>query len=193
LRRDLSADRGLQDVLTKLYGGPRWSIFDAQRKPVSGPCKDNDLLMLGLPNEPLKHKISHEILHQPHHRVMTGSESYHTEEGGKIPSRLLFCEFFDNSIEALRRAKDAKRPAAGTEMPRIELYLIYQQGAYSYETMSHTHLKARVCAPRLRHPCLAAAPTPGRGTHAWPRRPRRLSGPRRPCFQLPPAGPLASG
>ena len=61
--------------------------------------------------------------------MITDADSKFHSEGGKKPARLLFCEYFDNSIEALRRKQMADRtePAYPMEIPPIELHLIYEK------------------------------------------------------------------
>ena len=47
----------------------------------------------------------HKVRAPVHHKAMTESDSKFHAAGGILPARLLFCEFFDNSIEALRRER----------------------------------------------------------------------------------------
>lgn len=143
LRKHLTSENAyLRNMLAKCYPSHCWQVFDSERRPLNAPIQDHDILILGLPNEPLKHTIEHAIVHQPHHKVMTGSESYHTEEGGKVPSRLLFCEFFDNSIEALRRARANGTTARTQQDDCIELHLVYKKlGSYDVGNRAGFHLQ----------------------------------------------------
>lgn len=77
---------------------------------------------------------------------MTNSEVHFHESGGKKPARLLFCEFIDNSIEALRRQGGSRQ--LGTSV--IEIHLIFSmhsghpvRGSYSKLQARATHLRAR--------------------------------------------------
>jgi hypothetical protein len=60
------------------------------------------------------------VKHSVHYKAMTESDNKFYSAGGKAPARVLFCEFFDNSIEALRRARGeaASRCAETKRVPR---------------------------------------------------------------------------
>ena len=82
----------------------------------------------GMQEEPIYAPLSVKVRHQPHHNVMTESAVHFHDAGGKKPARLLFCEFIDNSIEALRRQNGGQGSGDAT----IEIILIYktQSGVY---------------------------------------------------------------
>jgi hypothetical protein len=61
-----------------------------------------------------------------HHRVMTDMESRYSRENGRLPSRLLPCEFFDNSITAMvRQLLAAKGKNQLSRTKDIELHYFY--------------------------------------------------------------------
>ena len=61
-----------------------------------------------------------ETVHVPHYEVMTDSESKFHDAGGKKSSRLLFCEFIDNAIEALARSRMCHGKKVGAPETKIE-------------------------------------------------------------------------
>ena len=60
------------------------------------------------------------------HRVMTAMESRYSRENGQLPSRLLPCEFFDNSITAMVRQLLASKGRNQLSRTKdIELHFFY--------------------------------------------------------------------
>ena len=67
-----------------------------------------------------------EVTARAHHRVMTDMESRYSRENGRLPSRLLPCEFFDNSITAMvRQLLAAKGKNQLSRTKDIELHFFY--------------------------------------------------------------------
>ena len=67
-----------------------------------------------------------EIRATAHHRVMTDMESRYSRENGRLPSRLLPCEFFDNSITAMVRQLLASKGRNQLSRTKdIELHFFY--------------------------------------------------------------------
>ena len=77
-----------------------------------------------------------------HHRVMTDMESRYSRENGRLPSRLLPCEFFDNSITAMvRQLLAAKGKNQLSRTKDIELHFFYNPATY---TVPQTELQFMV-------------------------------------------------
>ena len=67
-----------------------------------------------------------QVTARAHHRVMTDMESRYSRENGRLPSRLLPCEFFDNSITAMvRQLLAAKGKNQLSRTKDIELHFFY--------------------------------------------------------------------
>ena len=126
------------------HGG--WRVLNLSSKPIElGGLVEGMTVLLGKESEPLRAPLSIKVKHQPHHNVMTESAAHFHDSGGKKPARLLFCEFIDNSIEALRRGVEAKLIPQPTpkQMHVIDIHLIYFHGTYNTKTKSQVHLQAR--------------------------------------------------
>ena len=77
-----------------------------------------------------------------HHRVTTDMESRYSRENGRLPSRLLPCEFFDNSITAMvRQLLAAKGKNQLSRTKDIELHFFYNPATY---TVPQTELQFMV-------------------------------------------------
>lgn len=88
---------------------------------------------------------------QAHHGVMTEMESRYSSEDGRKPSRLLACEFFDNSISALCRSLLATRRSRNEGLhskQAIELHMFYGQ-----PTQANPRTQLEVCL----HPARSCA------------------------------------
>ena len=129
--------------LRKHYSAEKeWQVLTFRSDPVDmRMLKKEDTLLLGRPNEKLVANPKVRVHHKPHHNVMTDSSVHFHDAGGKKPARLLFCEFIDNSLEALRRmwAANEKDPYPKST---IEIHLIYGkytkgEGRWSDHQLSH--------------------------------------------------------
>ena len=113
-----------------------------QIKNPAADLKQGDTVLLGLQHEPLMANINIKVRHITHHNVMTETKTFQAA-GGKEPARLLFCEFIDNSIEAMRRMWDATPHAR--QSATIEIHLVYSNvgltGGYDAATKQHWPLK----------------------------------------------------
>ena len=101
-----------------------------------------------------------------HYGVMTEMESRYSAEDGRKPSRLLMCEFFDNSISALCRELMRKPPDQQKLHPKfpVELHCFYDAPTYEFRhekltvrlyTSPHPHPRTRHAATHRRHCAVA--------------------------------------
>ena len=167
LRKVLGQANPLREVLQRCYPSGNWQIFDRKfqrltaipQVPAAGASSAGVTVILGTESEGLKQTMRMSVKHMPHHKVMTNSEAHFTNEHGKRPARLLFCEFIDNSIEAFCRAaggahgaSHAPNPKASSSSstsgtrPLIEVHLVYKTGQFDYSRKSDKYLQ--VCARR---------------------------------------------
>ena len=90
-----------------------------------------------------------------HHAVMTDMESRYNRESGRLPSRLLSCEFFDNAITALCRQMLATRGRALHHKQGIEMHYLYDPPTHEFPNdelqVRHTCTPLTCTCPR--HPC----------------------------------------
>ena len=157
--RDLSAylirDEAIRKRLTTYYPRHEWTLMDQRSRAVDvSTLRNGSIVMFGTPAEALCAPMAIKVHHQPHHNVMTESSVHFHDEGGKKPARLLFCEFIDNSLEALRRA--------GIKSTTIEIHLIYAKpevGTYDYVAQTQWPLQVRRACVRL-SPCMHASTLP---------------------------------
>ena len=61
------------------------------------------------------------VRHMVHYKAMTESDSKFVSLDGKRPARILFCEFFDNSIAALLKGTV---PSKMEDPPAMRLHLV---------------------------------------------------------------------
>jgi len=148
LKQTLAGHPLLAERLHKLYkDGQSWMLLTPKSDPIKNPAADlkqGDTVLLGLQHEPLKANINIKVRHITHYNVMTETKTFQAA-GGKEPARILFCEFIDNSIEAMRRMWDATPHARHSAT--IEIHLVYSQvgltGGYDAATKQHWPLKHR--------------------------------------------------
>ena len=146
LKQTLAGHPLLAERLRKLYkDGQSWMLLTPKSDQIKNPAADlkqGDTVLLGLQHEPLKANINIKVRHITHHNVMTETKTFQAA-GGKEPARLLFCEFIDNSIEAMRRMWDATPHAR--QSATIEIHLVYSNvgltGGYDAATKQHWPLK----------------------------------------------------
>ena len=165
LKKALGQAGALREVLQRCYPKGNWEIFDHKNQrlatvpqgPAAGTSSAGVTVILGTEGEGLKQTMKISVKHMPHHKVMTNSEAHFTNEHGKRPARLLFCEFIDNSIEAFCRARGgangashAPNPKASSSSsssssssprPLIEVHLVYKTGPYDYARTSNMYLQ----------------------------------------------------
>ena len=72
------------------------------------------------------------VQERAHHAVMTDMESRYNRESGRLPSRLLSCEFFDNAITALCRQMLATRGRALHHKQGIEMHYLYDPPTHEF-------------------------------------------------------------
>eukprot|EP00900_Chrysochromulina_parva_P020407 jgi/Chrpa1/29/Chrysochromulina_OHIO_Genome00000072-RA len=146
LKQTLAGHPLLAERLHKLYkDGQSWMLLTPKSDPIKNPAADlkqGDTVLLGLQHEPLKANLNIKVRHITHYNVMTETKTFQAA-GGKEPARILFCEFIDNSIEAMRRMWDATPHAPHSAT--IEIHLVYSQvgltGGYDAATKQHWPLK----------------------------------------------------
>ena len=87
-----------------------------------------------------------------HHAVMTDMESRYNRESGRLPSRLLSCEFFDNAITALCRQMLATRGRALHHKQGIEMHYLYDPPTHEFpnDELQVRHACTLLTCPR--HP-----------------------------------------
>lgn len=73
-----------------------------------------------------------------HHRVMTDMESRYSRENGRLPSRLLPCEFFDNSITAMVRQTLAFGRHKLNRLKDIEMHFFFKNAEPNAELQVYT-------------------------------------------------------
>ena len=84
------------------------------------------------------------------HRVMTDMESRYSREEGRLPSRLLPCEFFDNSITAIVRQLLAQgRQKNLTRLKDIEIHFFFNPPTHA---APNPELEVPTCNLALTHP-----------------------------------------
>ena len=130
LRGQLEAHKDLRKRLNAAYPRGNWALLSANSEPLSlSEIGHNASVLCGVATEPLKAPLNTIVKITPHSNVMTDSARNFHSAGGKSPERLLFCEFIDNSIEALVRRREAEGPPASGAVPRpedlIEIILVY--------------------------------------------------------------------
>ena len=140
LRNWLSKHVDLGPRLANAYPDNRWEILN----PLSNRIHSDDIrtdltLLLGKKEEPQRAPLNKVVRHQPHHNVMTEVANRFHEAGFTKPSRLLFCEFIDNAIEAYRRAGPSLQPSKA-KPAKIEIHLVYKKGPYDSVLRSYNKL-----------------------------------------------------
>ena len=123
LKQTLQQHPRLAALLRKNYPAGDWELFDERNVKIArtdvSSLIDGTAVVLGYSTDPVG-MLRVRNRHVTHYKAMTDTASRFHSSDGKKPARLLFCEFFDNSIEALRRDK-----VRDGERSRIELYLVY--------------------------------------------------------------------
>lgn len=155
LKRVLSAHGQLAKRLAKFYPKGEWEILDSMGHPFDvKSIKGETTLQLGKPGEPLMCPSSQAVSLLPHSNVMTESAGGAVSAGNRKASRLFFCEFIDNSIEALRRMD-------GNGGPREPIQIILVYGVRDSQT-GLSPLQVRPCARPPAVPRAARAPATAR-------------------------------
>ena len=88
------------------------------------------------------------------HQVVTDQSARFTSEGGKAVERLLFCEFIDNSINALLRQQSLHVGSSAQTLSPIEVHLFYDFNPRRYHDNGRplrelSHIAVFDCGPGL--------------------------------------------
>ena len=163
LRKTLEKEQGLKGILSRCYPKGNWGVADGGQQAIKFPLQSGATIILGLANEQPQQEIAIQVRHMPHHKVVTNAQVHFTEAGGKKPVRLLFCEFIDNAIEAMRRMRDqgtagpSSGPPAAAQKSTIEVHLVYKNVAHDYLLNTPTKLQVGRC-PHAQADSLRACP-----------------------------------